>query len=355
MPVNDPVNFDPGLNRTMCPHCGEDTHFVVPAVWNIRSYDDWQENRYQKFVRHSQSDDGSGHDARDRKLKLDLQDDTQIQCGACKNAFAYADGRQAFVDQEQGWIESSVVPSSTPLPEPTLFPAGDGYNNSWLTVPVAAYDFIHEGGIGNRGIAAYTSVISLSTSLDAGGDSRWFIDMPDIESAQHRPSTPSEVRIGKIGKVPMPISIPPEHLMALVRNLYQHHAYAESYKRPEDDIAYAKQERSNSRPSGVTISMDEANQIVKILKDLNEIGSHAQARKELMSSSSFPFHIVANLSGKYVMQVPTKPGRILKSIAREVGVEIVNVEIDSWNWEIEARAFPDVLNFHGAVPYYNSR
>jgi hypothetical protein len=226
---------------------------------------------------------------------------------------------------------------------------------SKIIVPVTAYNFIHEGGIGNRGVSSYTSSIALRVSFDAGAKASWDLDLPDIENSRHRrPSNTNSIEIGYLNNVPVPISIPPEHLISAVRALYLHHAYAESYTEEGDEVVYAMPE--DDKESGIQISMEEANQIVGLLKELYLVGSTASDIKRRLTSNQYPFQIVANLAGDFVLQVPTKAGRIHKAVARGCGINVVELGVtDSWRWKSEGRKQPNVYNFHGAVPYYHMR
>lgn len=354
MPARDPYNIPNSLHRTMCPHCGGDTHFIVPTVWNIRSYDEWSENPHERFVRNSRPYEQERH-----HTKFVLEDDTVIKCGDCGQSFTYLDGRQTYVDQEQEAIETAIVPSPMPVPPPKLYVSKDddrwGYDSK-LIFPVAAYDLQGGAGIGNRTVASYTSMIYLLISFNTQSDAKWIVDLPEIENARHnrRSGTDAEIKIGDYNNVPVPVEISPEHLLQAVRSLYQHHSYAEAYK--EDDEVVYSTEASGSDMKQVELSPEEANEIVTVLKEVAYLGHQAKYLKERLTSNQFPFQILATTDGNYIMQVPSRAGRFHKSIAKQMGLKIQELNLpDTWHWERDGRAQPNVRRFYGATPFYTSR
>ncbi len=361
MPARDSYNIPDTLHRTMCPKCENDTHFIVPVRWNARSYEGWSENPYQRFVRHSKPQEPSeiAHYS-----KMILNDDTIIQCGDCGNSFTYLDGRQAYADQEQESIETAIAPSINPLPHPTIrVSQDDSYHvsDSRIYVPVAAYDLVHEGGIGNRGIAAYTSVITLSVPFCTSyGDAKWLIDLPEVNNVGHRhgrSEADSVIDIESLEDISVPISLSPEHLMGAIRSMYKHHAYARSYS---TDISYNKEQDENGQSNAIEISINEANKIINLLKNLQHIGRKADEIKKSMSDNHYPYQILIDKNENFFMQVPEKAGRIQKTIAKHINMPLVELNEsiiggNEWQWERIARKMPNILNFYGAVPCHFNR
>ncbi len=360
MPIRDPYydwldksgnNYKPkDLRRTMCPECGNDLKFIVPSIID----DDYEENRYSRFMRHS-----STEDRRSYQPSLILNDDTIIECLSCHNKFTYLDGRQAYVDQERDQIETSIVPSAAEIENPYILIDSNYSRETSLIVPITAYDFIHGEGIGGRGLKSLTCTINLRLPFSASRKALYFFDMPDLDYSEshrfnRRSNAPRQLETG-IDEIDIPISISPEHLMQITRAMYRHHAFIESYANGE--IEYEKIERSNEGVTNIPISMEEANHIAYSIQRIFEIGSTADGLRKNFSSNSFPFIIVMNENEEIVMGVPMKAGRIHKQIAKELQIPIIenmhNSPRDMYNWTNTAKERPGVLKFHGCTPYFS--
>ncbi len=315
MPSKDWYQNETGLNRTMCPKCGEDTHFIITARWNLRDEDDaGPEHSARKFRRHLYP---SNHEFSSRNIKPTLQDDSPITCGSCGTTFSYVEGRDAYAKFEEDTVNSFLIPTTTQNP---WVMGTSEYNYGSLCYPVVSYDAFGGRGIGNRQTHLFTSSILLSVYANAADTPRWKVQIPDREG--HRGSADTWNENTYLTKLE-DISIPPEINPYLI-TYFSRLLYSNMLELDHEDESSEPFEIIENTENKTEISTDEANEILNTLFKLKEYGDKCEEMFTDLTPNlkDRQFMLAETTDGQFAMCCHN-PLRIHKKVATSMQIPLI--------------------------------